>query len=313
MKINKELIDFFSNILGSYRKHSKGNFSFKCPWKDHKHSRLWVNFKTGNFQCWACENLKGQSFYQLLKKVKGSKYQFERLNKILDNKYSVNYIKVKNDNKDKKQIKLPKSFHPLVKKQNNIEYKNALRYIINKRDISFDLIRKYNIGYCKNGKFKQRIIIPSYNNNGKLNYFIARSYYKSKQKYKNPTINNNNIIPFESYISWDIPPILVEGVFDAISVDYNTIPILGKSIPNKLLKKLIEKEVNYIYLLLDADVKSNLFDIVNNLLESSISVKLVNLPEGKDPGNMKRDKLLKLCRESEEIDYKKLLELKMMS
>ncbi len=37
-------------------------------------------------------------------------------------------------------------------------------------------IIKYNIGFCNEGPYGGRVIIPSYDDNGKLNYFIARDY-----------------------------------------------------------------------------------------------------------------------------------------
>ena len=45
----------------------------------------------------------------------------------------------------------------------------------------------WKIGYCPDGDYKQRIIIPSFDMKGNLNYFIARSYTSGEwQKYKNP-------------------------------------------------------------------------------------------------------------------------------
>ena len=40
---------------------------------------------------------------------------------------------------------------------------------VNKEDIT-----KYNIGYCDGGMYSNRIIIPSYDLDNRLNYFIAR-------------------------------------------------------------------------------------------------------------------------------------------
>ena len=43
-----------------------------------------------------------------------------------------------------------------------------------------DDILKHNIGYCDEGKYSNRIIIPSYDSDGQLNFFVGRDFYKSK-------------------------------------------------------------------------------------------------------------------------------------
>jgi len=61
---------------------------------------------------------------------------------------------------------------------------------------------KYSIGYCESGKYKNRIILPSYNENGELNYFTARDFYDySNKKYLNPTFDKGNNIINEIFIN----------------------------------------------------------------------------------------------------------------
>ena len=100
---------------------------------------------------------------------------------------------------------------------------------------------KYQIGYCEVGPYKGMVIIPSYDDAGRLNFFSGRSFYSdSVMKHKNP-IASKNIIPLELFVSWDFPIILCEGMFDAIAIKRNAIPLLGISISNKLMQKIIEK------------------------------------------------------------------------
>ena len=94
----------------------------------------------------------------------------------------------------------------------------------------------WKIGYCPDGKYKERVIIPSFDLKGNLNYFIARSYTSGEwQKYKNPPASRN-IIFNELYLDFDEDLILVEGVFDAIKVDIKMSPASGSlsSIENSL-------------------------------------------------------------------------------
>ena len=76
-------------------------------------------------------------------------------------------------------------------------------------------IQLWKIGYCPKGKYGGRIIIPSFNNNGRINYFISRSYVGHQRKYLNPSASKDFIFN-ELFIDWDEPVVLVEGVFDSI-------------------------------------------------------------------------------------------------
>ena len=103
-------------------------------------------------------------------------------------------------------------------------------------------ILKYRIGYCTNGLYNGKIIIPSYDANGSLNYFVGRAYYDTDYKHKNPNASKD-IVGFELHINWNMPIILVEGAFDAIAIKRNAIPLFGKTISNTLKKRIVEKGV----------------------------------------------------------------------
>ena len=90
-------------------------------------------------------------------------------------------------------------------------------------------IVKYNIGYCEGGEYSNRIIIPSYDSEGVLNYFVSRAIYDGPMKYKNPKVSKD-VIGFDLFINWKEPIVLCEGVFDAITIRRNAIPLFGKTI-----------------------------------------------------------------------------------
>ena len=146
-----------------------------------------------------------------------------------------------------------------------------------------DIIR-YNIGYCGDGLYSNRINIPSYNENGELNYFIGRDIYNGGMKYKNPPVSKD-VIGFDLFINWDEPIVLCEGVFDAIAIKRNAIPLFGKTIPKSLMKKIYEKKVKKIYILLDDDAVNDSIRITDSLMRNGISVYYVKLTD-KDPSDM---------------------------
>ena len=171
-------------------------------------------------------------------------------------------------------------------------------------------ILKYNIGYCESGPYKNMIIIPSYDADGRLNYFTGRSFEKEpKIKYKNPSVSRD-IIPFELFINWDIPFILCEGPFDAIAIKRNVIPLLGKNIQSKLMKKIVMSSVDKIYIALDKDAQKQALSFCEKLMNEGKEVYLVDMKD-KDPSEMGFKNFINLISETYPLTLSGLLEKKL--
>ena len=112
-------------------------------------------------------------------------------------------------------------------------------------------------------------------------------------KYKNPNVSRD-IIPFDWFIAWSQPIILCEGVFDAISIRTNAIPMLSKKPPKSLLRKVFEKKVKTIYIALDDDAKKDAYRLSEFFKDFGIDSKVVNLPKDKDPNDLGFDKITDL-------------------
>ena len=168
---------------------------------------------------------------------------------------------------------------------------------------------RYNIGYCDSGLYSDRVIIPSYDSKGDLNYFIARSIFDGGMKYKNPPVSKD-VIGFELFINWDEPIILCEGVFDAIAVKRNAIPLFGKTIPKSLMKKIFEKRVSKIYILLDNDAYWDSIKMTDVLMRNGIDVKMVRMKD-KDPSDMGFRKVTHLIKDSQTTSFSDLIRMKL--
>jgi DNA primase len=190
----------------------------------------------------------------------------------------------------------------------------ALRYL-RKRGITDDIIKEFDIGYTYRGKFFNRIIVPSYDLNGRLTYFIARWFdeEKTKLKYLNPDAEKQGIIFNEGKINWDATIYVVEGVTDHI-VTPNSVPLLGKFISQELLEQLHDKAMGYIVIVLDDDAKTDTFRLYKELNFGNLRgrIKICLPPNGYDPslifqklGAQGIVKLLKTSREptSQELTY----------
>ena len=307
---NAALIVLLESVLGASYKTSRGNHAFKCPFCQHHKNKLEINCVTDEkkqnpWHCWVCE-AKGKTIKSLFKSTKVPANKVAELNMII----APGEKRVK---QEFGAIELPKEFIPLYTsvedKIGQIEAKHALKFL-KKRGITQEDIIKYNIGFCFNGPYKDRVIIPSYDENSSLNYFIARAYKDEIQKYKNPPTDAKSAIGWELYINWNAPIILVEGVFDALTIKRNVIPLFGKIIHEKLLAKLVRSSVNRIYIALDPDAIKNAFKHAEMLMSYGKEVYLVEL-DGKDANEIGFERFLKTIETTEPLNFQSLLTKKL--
>ena len=172
----------------------------------------------------------------------------------------------------------------------------------------YDVLR-YSVGYAESGPYSGMIIIPSFGEDGKLNYFTSRAFYDSEFKHKNPSVSKD-IIGYDLLINWNEPIVLVEGAFDAIAVGDNAIPIFGKMINNSLKKKIVEKGVKDLYIVLDQDARVKALQHAKYFMDNGINVYFVDLPD-KDPSELGKEKIRTLIKNTNKMTFGKLMEYKL--
>ena len=128
-------------------------------------------------------------------------------------------------------------------------------------------------------------------------------------KYKNPP-TSKDIIGFDLFINWDEPIVLCEGVFDAMAIKRNAIPLFGKTIPKKLMKKIYEKQTKTIYILLDSDAIKDALKITDKLMKNGINVYFVKL-KNEDPSDMGFKRVTNLIKKSEETSFSDLIRMRL--
>ena len=185
-------------------------------------------------------------------------------------------------------------------------------YYLKNRGINiFDIIR-YRIGYSEAGQYSGKIIIPSYDKEGQLNYFVSRAFYKNDSyKHKNPQ-TSKDIIGFEMLINWNEPIILCEGAFDAITIKRNAIPLFGKIIQPILQKKIIEEHVKDIYICLDPDAIHNAIEISKKFMAEGLNVYFIELTD-LDPNELGYKKITEQIHDTYKFSFQRMMELKMNS
>jgi DNA primase len=304
--VNELLVNLVNTVLGTSKRTARGNQSYHCPFCNHHKPKLEINFtdnKKGHnpWHCWVCGK-KGKTIGGLFKLLKASSDKFVELSKLVKTANEVEEIIVEN------VVELPKEFKTILTNA-DLTSKQAHSYLRN-RNISDDDILKYNLGYCDFGRYKNMIIIPSYDENGTLNYFTGRSFEKDPFiKYRNPECSRD-IIPFELFINWNSPLVLCEGPFDAIAIKRNAIPLLGKNIQSNLLKRIVQSTVEKIYIALDTDAIKQSLKHCEYLLNQGKEVYLVEL-DGKDPSDLGFSYFTKLIQNTEPIDQYDLMEKKL--
>lgn len=300
------LLGAVENVLGKSYKRAKDNYAFTCPFCNHRKPKLEINLNTNDkgenpWECWVCET-KGRTIRSLLKQLKISGPQAQEVLQYIKKGEEVEYQVVKT-------IELPKEFQPLFNAPTTSFSANIARKYLYDRGITDNDIMKYNIGYCIAGEFSDRIIIPSYDQNNQLNFYVARSFNKSYAKYKNPEVSKD-IIVFENLINWNQPIIICEGVFDAMAIRRNAIPILGKNISKALLKKIVSSKVKEIYIALDRDALKKAVKFCEQFISMGKKVYLVDMEE-KDPSEMGFKSFTNHIQDAEELDLSSLLQYKL--
>ena len=295
------------SILIAFLGEAKGGFDgehtqlqFGCPHCAEKHGdrelqkyNLECNFFV--FHCWKCasedEDEMHGSVFKLIK-LYGNEQLYkdykECVISLRDSKlYNLDFANnFKVDLSQIDEVKLPNGFRPF--KEDRFYPPQAMDYI-QKRGITWDIIHEYNLGfttYSEEDKIaSNRIIIPSYNKFGELNYWTGRDFTNNpkRQRYYNPKIERKSLIFNEEKIQWDADINIVEGPFDHLVVP-NSIPLLGKALDKdyKLYWELLTKANANINIFLDGDAYDTVIETYKALNHGRLYNKIRYVPIKKE-------------------------------
>ena len=328
------------NILASFLGESKSELDdslqlqFSCPQcqeRDGYHERrkyhLEINLALGVYNCWKCSSIDDSmhgSIYKLIRKYGNKELLKQYKDAVSDFKkssiYQINFTE--NDFKGDYEelidegLELPKGYTPLQKE--NDANKRPLEYL-QKRGLDWPIIEDFHIGYTTyqedNKKVSNRIILPSYDAYGKLNYWTGRDFTNNskRQRYDNPKIDRKGIIFNEEKVIWNADIVLVEGPFDSIVVP-NSIPLLGKQLNSgyKLYNELFKKANANILIFLDNDAIETAKKLYNTLNQGRLKnkIKFIYVPqndEDLDPSKIfqlyGRKGIIKFLNSAKKLNY----------
>ena len=286
------LIELLEDVLGDHKQHygSKGQISFDCPvcaeekgleTGDGK-GNLEINYSRHVYKCWACSETNGT--HGPLGKL-FDKYGTKKQKKVYE---LIKPEELKKEEVWRPKLRLPEGFtkfsdsNPIF-----IPHREAMNYLTS-RGITNEIIERFGIGYTVKGDFAFRIVVPSYNKEGQLNYFVARDWANKKMKYKNPAVPKDEIIFNESLINWEKDVYLVEGAFDSFFLE-NSIVMLGKVMSKLLFETLYNNAKGNIIICTDGDAWENGLKLYHELNGGTLynRIKIVKLPLDKDVCDLK--------------------------
>ena len=277
------LLDLIEEVLDKPKKvyETRHQYGYDCPNcmdikgldKGDNKGNLEINLNKFVYHCWGCgiSGTLGRLFDEY-----GTKSQKKVYNLIKPEE-------LKQQEAKKLKLKLPEGFTTFEDSNPRfIPHIEAYKYL-QSRGITDEIIKKYQIGYTVTGDFAYRIIVPSFNKEGVLNYFVARSWVPRKMKYKNPTAAKDEIIFNEGIIDWNKDVYLCEGVFDSFFLD-NPIVMLGKKMSSLLFETLYNNAKGNIIICTDGDAWLDGVKLYHELNGGTLynKIKIIKLPKDKD-------------------------------
>ena len=188
--MQSEKLKFLRRVFGNTKLQNNGvELNVRCPkcTPATRPDKLKMNIRLDKdlYHCWVCD-FKGRNLGRLIKMYDSSAVK-EYYDKFSNFKFDP--IEVSEE-----PVELPSDFRLVME---NLWDPEALqiRQYCNLRGIADRLLWRYRIGYSSEFKFRRRAIMPSFDREGQLNYWTARSIDSSNDfKYMNAKAKKKEII-----------------------------------------------------------------------------------------------------------------------
>ncbi len=328
------LMDFLTASLGEGTPHhtSKGlQYSYVCPFcSDHK-ERLFVNVDRQVFICHNCETsgsaitlismLEGISWKEALEQYRTVEGYDKPLPASLEQEvYSRLLAQGAEELTGNKYVyPLPEEFI-LLEDAKGPKGRQAQKYMIS-RGVTPKMWEKYYIGYCAEGVYADRVIMPDFEDN-ELIYWQARSFLpapklpilkKMFRKALNPhltkeqvaegikAVDKSEVISNIDFILQEGMAVLCEGKMDAYTIGDFGGCLHGKVMSDAQFIKLVSnrKKIGTVAVMLDGDAVKNALVVADRLYKHFEEVLMCILPKDADPNSLGREGVLKYLQEAE--------------
>lgn len=255
---------------------------FLCPRCRHHKPKLSVNVVLDKFNCWVCHFKDKSSLAPLLLREDRVEYSPP--------------VRVPVVEKDYDAPRLPPEYRNLLVDWHSPTQTRALRFLAERGLDRSDIVR-LKLGYCETGYYANRIVFPSFDARGELNFVVGRLFYdfgrfRSQPKYLHGNYDKD-IIFNEYLINWSSPVVLVEGPFDA-AVAGNAIALQGCWLDpsSRVMSRLVVEDCEVV-VALDKDTRTNRrganWRAVETLVSYGVRCSVLPLGDFSDVGQMSKD------------------------
>lgn len=263
------------------------DYVIRClsPEHDDKHPSMRIDKVTGSFNCFSCK-YSGNIFIELGAEVPRLNIKVERLLRAIQDILQV------------REIIIPPGAVPWDKPWRNVSAETM---------IAFEAFTH------SDKEFDNRLCFPIKNIDGKVTNIIAR-HFSIEAKTKKYTIYPHKSVltffPFTADTSTGTL-FIVEGIYDMLNLYdkdiKNVICAFGVSLgakKDKSQKRIIEalipfklKGIHTLKIALDGDKAGrDAADNAKKFLSSNFNIETIILPEGKDPGDLSKEEVLKIFK-----------------
>ena len=266
------------------------NFDVRCPIcapTDPTKKKLSIRTDNGANHCWVC-GWRSRSIVPLVRKY-GTQRQMEAVKAVFGSSGFTSQIVT--GEREKPPLTLPNDFKLLtLAPTNDPDIKAVWRYIVS-RGLSESDAWYFKFGVSNDPRWKRRVIMPSFDVMGKLNYFTARAIDPDrKPKYDNPDVDRTPVVFNEVNVDWSSPLVLCEGPFDLVKCPQNSVPMLGSDLDERheLFARILTNDTP-VLLAMDGDMwNTKTPKVYKKLCEYDVDVKVVDVRPWGDPGSMSR-------------------------
>lgn len=308
--------DYLDELIGSTGLHTQGSkpeVHWDCPLCDDRRKRLYVNMSSHLVYCQNCDSYnRVRTVPKLIQAITGMDYikafseyrrfgemSFKIPDSVKEEVLSILSRSSIEDYYDKNPVPLPQHYTLLDESESDLA--RMTRKYLKYRGVTDGQITFHNMGYCYDGKYKNRAIIPVYEGD-LLRFWIARSIDRKATYLKELSPSNNSQQIGKSDVVFNLfsaanlygSIVITEGIFDALTFGDIGVSLLGSYISDEQIKVLLRyREIisKGVYVALDEDARDKALDMAYRLYQY-FPVFICNIHG--DPNSMGKEQ----CREA---------------
>jgi len=310
-----ERVAFIESVFGTGNvARNFKNIEVHCPvCSPSNKSKKKLAIKIDDFKnhCWNC-GWRSLTLAPLIWKYASADKLVDYRNRFMSN-YDKSFLQNKDEERSLPPIKLPNDFRLLAIESNDPDVNSLLQYALS-RNLTIRDIWYYKLGYSNEIRWKHRIIVPSFDSSGKINYFVARAINKfRKPKYDNPDYDKRPIVFNEINVIWNERLVLCEGVFDMFKCGDNVVPLLGSDLSEQsALFNMIIAHRTPVALALDSDMwNTKTVKIAKKLMEYDVDVLIVDTRPFIDPGSTTKEQFQIALNQASELNWVSIFSAKL--